>query len=245
MSGRVMTGILSDIADWRVAMGTIGLLALASALVFWASLPPSRHFRRRSLAPRALFGTFAAHLAAPALPSLFALAFLLMGGFVATYNYIGYRLTGAPYGLSQTIVGFIFLSYLAGTASSAWMGGLAGRLGRHRVLPAGIVVMLAGIGLTAIPWLPAIVAGMAVLTFGFFGAHSVASGWVGGAAKQAKAQASSLYLFSYYLGSSVVGAVAGLAWSGLGWPGVAGLVGMLAAVALAIALRLARRPAVI
>lgn len=240
MLGRVLTGVLSDAFDWRIAMATIGVLGLASGLAFWASLPASRHFRRRSLAPGALLGAFAAHLRAPALPWLFALAFLMMGGFVATYNYIGYRLTGAPYGLSQTVVGLIFLGYLAGTASSAWMGGLAGRLGRERVLPAAIVVMLAGIALTAVPWLPAIILGMAVQTFGFFGAHSVASGWVGGAAKQAKAQASSLYLFAYYLGSSVVGSIGGLAWSGLGWPGVASLVALLGAAALLIARRIGR-----
>ncbi len=35
---------------------------------------------------------------------------------------------------------------------------------------------------------------MAVLTFGFFGAHSIASGWVGQRALTARAQASALYL---------------------------------------------------
>jgi hypothetical protein len=52
-------------------------------------------------------------------------------------------------------------------------------------------------------WL--IIAGVAILTFGFFASHSIASSWVGAGARQAKAQASSLYLLAYYLGSSIAG----------------------------------------
>lgn len=57
-----------------------------------------------------------------------------------------------------------------------------------------------------------IVLGIAVLTLGFFGGHSVATGWVGAQAQTKKAQASSLYLFAYYLGSSVVGSLGGIFW---------------------------------
>jgi YNFM family putative membrane transporter len=81
-----------------------------------------------------------------------------------------------------------------------------------------------------------------VLTFGFFGAHSVASSWVGRRAVQARAQASSLYLFFYYFGSSVVGSLGGIAWADWGWPGVTVLIGALSLAALAIALRLVLLP---
>ncbi len=76
------------------------------------------------------------------------------------------------------------------------------------------------------------------MTFGFFGAHSVASGWVGLQAKSGKAQASSLYLFAYYLGSSVVGSLGGFFWKHGGWPGVAGMTGTLILIALALGARL-------
>ena len=102
--------------------------------------------------------------------------------------------------------------------------------------------MLAGLGLTLLRPLAASIAGIAVLTFGFFGAHSVVSSWVSRRALQAKAQASSLYLFFYYLGSSVAGSCGGFFWSAWGWPGVAALVGALLILALLIALRLAALP---
>mgnify|MGYP000081165364 CR=1 FL=1 len=63
----------------------------------------------------------------------------------------------------------------------------------------------------------AAVAGMVLLTAGFFVAHSVASGWVGRLATQSKGHASSLYLWGYYMGSSVLGAGAGWFWSRWGW----------------------------
>ena len=102
-----------------------------------------------------------------------------MGSFVTVYNYVGFRLLAPPFGLSQTVVASIFLVYLVGTVSSAAVGSLAGRIGRRRVLWAMILLMLAGLALTLADTLPLLVAGMAVFTFGFFGAHSVVSSWVG------------------------------------------------------------------
>lgn len=82
------------------------------------------------------------------------------------------------------------------------------------------------------------------MTFGFFGAHSMLSSWVGLRAQHAKAQASSLYLFFYYLGSSIVGSCGGFFWSSYGWWGVAAFIGVLLAVAFLVSLRLAfLRPA--
>jgi MFS transporter, YNFM family, putative membrane transport protein len=59
------------------------------------------------------------------------------------------------------------------------------------------------------------------MTFGFFGAHSVASGWVGSRAGDCRPQASALYLSSIYIGSSVVGSFGGVVLHGQGWRGMA------------------------
>jgi YNFM family putative membrane transporter len=240
MLARFLVGALTELYSWRVALGTVGAFGLLAGLVVWRSLPPSAHFRPRPLSPGSLLARFAEHLRDKGLPWLFATGFLLMGSFVTVYNYISYRLLAPPYGLGQTAVGAIFLVYLVGIASSSWVGHLAGRVGRRKVLWAMILVMLAGVALTLPQSLWAIVAGIAVLTFGFFGAHSVASSWIGRRALHAKAQASSLYLFAYYVGGSVIGSCGGLFWSRMGWNGVAALVGALLLTALAIALRLAR-----
>ena len=132
--------------------------------------------------------------------------------------------------------------YLIGTASSAWVGELAGRLGRRRVLWVMIVIMLAGVALTLFDALPVIIAGIVAVTFGFFGGafHRQQLGRQPG--RDAKAQASALYLFCYYLGSSAIGTLGGVFWSHWGWPGVAGLVAVLLVAALALAFWLACSP---
>jgi len=96
-------------------------------------------------------------------------------------------------------------------------------------------LMLVGVGLTMLNPLASVVVGIATVTFGFFGAHSVASTWVGLRARRAKAQAAAIYLFFYYMGSSVAGAVGGLFWEKARWPGVAGFVAATLITALAIA----------
>jgi MFS transporter, YNFM family, putative membrane transport protein len=89
-----------------------------------------------------------------------------------------------PYDLSQAVVGLLSVVYLSGIYSSAKIGSLADRLGRRRVLWATIVLMLAGITLTLFSPLPLMIIGMLMFTFGFFGAHSVASSWIGRRALQ-------------------------------------------------------------
>ncbi|MBJ6125188.1 MFS transporter [Microvirga splendida] len=242
MSGRIVGGVLTDLGSWRLAVGLIGFIGLASAFAAWRSLPASAHFRPRRARPVELLRSFGEHLRDPGLRGLFAEAFLLMGGFVTLYNYLGYRLSEPPYSLSQSAIGAVFAAYLIGTWSSAWIGALADRLGRQRVLWAMIVIMLAGVALTLFDHLLPIIAGIVAVTFGFFGGHSIASSWVGSRAVTAKAQASALYLFCYYLGSSAVGTLGGLFWARAAWPGVAGLVAALLLAALALALWLTALP---
>ncbi len=242
MAGRLVTAVLSDLTNWRFALAALGGLGFVSAAIFAWSLPPSRHFRPRPLSPWTLASGFAGHFRDRGLRLLFVEGFLLMGSFVTVYNYIGYRLLAPPYGLSQSVVGTVFSVYLVGVLSSTWCGGLAGRLGRQRVFWVTIAVMLFGALLTLVHALAPMIAGIALVTFGFFGAHSVASGWIGARARQARAQAAALYLFFYYFGSATIGSVGGLFFSLAGWPGVVGLICCLLLTALAIGLRLARLP---
>jgi len=240
--GSLLGGVLTDAFGWRVALGTIGALGLVSAAIFWLSLPASRHFRPRPLALGSLVNGFRMHLRDAALPWLFLEGFIVMGSFVTLYNYIGYRLLAPPFSLSQTAVGFIFTVYLVGIFSSAWMGALASRLGRRRMLWVPFAIMLIGTGLTRMDTLVPIIVGIALVTFGFFGGHSIASSWIGARARQAKAQAASLYLFCYYVGSSVVGSLGGLAWGSYRWAGVTLLTGVLLLLGVLVAVRLSRVP---
>ncbi|MBB5357687.1 YNFM family putative membrane transporter [Rhodanobacter sp. ANJX3] len=238
MGGRLITGVLSDFFGWHIGVSVVGVIGLVCGLIFWRALPATRHFVPQPLRARALLDSFARMFRDPGLPWLFLEGFLLLGAFVTVYNYLGYRLLAPPFNLSQAVVGLIFGIYLIGTFSSAWMGSLAGRLGRRKVLWTAFALMLSGIGLTLLSSLWLIMLGIVAITFGFFGGHSIVSSWVGRRAGNAKAQASSMYLFSYYMGSSIAGASGGLFYAAGGWPSVAAFVGALVLAGLLIAWKL-------
>ena len=238
MAGRLGVSLVTDWAGWHWALGVVGLIGLAMAEGFRRLAPESRAFVAQRGSIRALARGGAALFRDAALPLLYAEAFLLMGVFVTVYNYVAFRLIGPPYGLSQAGVGAIFLLYILGSISSAWFGGLAGRLGRRKVFWAPIAVLIAGIAATDLAPLWLVIAGIALVTIGFFGAHSIASAWVGRRAAHNRGQGSALYLFFYYLGSSVLGSAGGFAWTRAGWIGVASFCAALTLAALAIGVRL-------
>ena len=242
MLGRVLTGVLIDgTQSWRIAIGVMGLFGVAAAALFSVLLPPSRRFEPESdVSLRHLGPAFAGHLRDPGLAQLFAVGFLLMGGFVTAYNYLSYRLIEPPFDLSQAFAGAIFLVYLLGGPASAWFGRLGGRYGRGRMMCSAMTLMALGLALTATPSLAVSIAAIAIFTCGFFGAHAIASGWVSRRAQTARAAAASLYLFAYYLGSSLFGSLGGLFWSRFGWPGIMSLVALLIAAALGLATSLTR-----
>ncbi len=238
MVGRLGMALLSQYTGWRAAIGLLGGVGVAAGLAFAVFAPGSRAFTPTRHGWLSLTAAMRGLLADRILPLLYIEGFLLMGVFVTIYNYVSFRLEAAPYFFSQASVGLVFLVYLLGSVSSAWIGGLASRLGPARVLWAPIAVLAAGIALTAARPLGAVLLGIAVITGAFFAAHSIASGWVGRRATRDRAQASALYLLFYYLGSSLLGSAGGLAWNHAAWSGVAGFTLSLTVAALLIAVRL-------
>jgi len=239
MSSRLVCGVLADLVGWRVAFAGLGTLGAIAALEFWRSLPASRRHRPRPLHPRHAMADLRAVFAERGLAPLFGLGLLLMGSFVSFYNYLGFRLVQAPFALSHATIGAIFLLYVVGMFSSPWAGQLADRRGSPRVLSAMLALCAAGLALTLSAALPVIIFGVALFTFGFFAAHSVASSWVGRIAKRSKALASAAYLTAYYLGASAMGWLGGHAWQAGAWAGVLGFLALLWIGCVAIAVRMA------
>jgi YNFM family putative membrane transporter len=241
MSGRLLTGVITDFTSWRIAVMVIGCCALAAAVMFWRILPASRHFRPASLKPRSLMINFRLHWRDSGLPLLFAEGFLLMGAFVTLFNYIGYRLLSPPYSMNQAVVGLLSVVYLTGSWSSPKAGAMTAKYGRAPVLLFAILLMLSGLLITLSSTLWLILPGMMLFTAGFFAAHAVASGWIGPRARRARGQASSLYLFSYYLGSSVAGTLGGVFWHHFGWQGITAFIAAMLVMALLVGSRLYSR----
>jgi YNFM family putative membrane transporter len=243
--GRLVAGPIADLASWRIGVFTVAVLCAIAAALFIGLVPKPRGFvPLRSRGPDVepgLLSRLAANLRSPRMLALYAQGCLLMGGFVALYNYLGFRLAAAPFNLPQTLISLLFVAYLAGTWSSAQAGVLAARFGRLPVLLTGVASMIVGVLLTLSTVLLVVLIGLLVATAGFFAAHAVASGWTGAESIIGRAQASSLYNLFYYAGSSLFGWLGGVFFVTSGWAGTAAMVACLAVLAGALAVLLLRR----
>jgi YNFM family putative membrane transporter len=246
MSGRLMALALSEWMDWRQAFAVLGVLALG------VTLHVGRVLSRMQLLHSSLGATAGGAsgrlpwqrvqplLTDKGLLALFALAFLLSGCIVSVYNYISFRLAAQPYEYGYQALCGIYALYVLGMLGSARAGRLADRFGKGAVLIWLPLLMAGGLWMSMADGQVMIIVGLAVITFGFFGAHSVASGWVSARAPADRALASSLYLTAYYLGASVLGTAAGSVWAAGRWPAVVAMNSAIIAMALLLSIFLRR-----
>lgn len=238
MGGRVIGGMLTELFSWKIALMGVGLFSLVATIVFWLLLPESKNFQKQPLNLKESITSLGRPFKMRGLLYLFAIGFLLPAGFVSLYNYIGFELIQPPYSLSQTLIGFIFVVYLVGTFSSTWMGMLSDQYGKGIILKLSVVILLIGVCTTLSTNLSLKIIGLAIFTFGFFGAHSISSSWTNQLASHLRSQAASIYLFAYYIGGSIGGTASGTVYKSFGWSGLVVIIVLLAIVSLIAALRL-------
>ncbi len=243
MSGRLLALGLSEWMDWRQAFAVLGLFALVVVThvgrVLAGLQQADRHLGSEAVVEStSVWSRLRRLLSDPGLLALFALAFLLSGSIVSVYNYISFRLSAQPYAYDYKALCGIYALYVMGMLGSARAGRMADRFGKGEVLVWLPLVMAVGVWMTLAANAVMIICGMALLTFGFFGAHSVASGWVSARVTDDRALASSLYLTFYYLGASVLGTVAGGVWAAGSWPAVVLMNSAIIAMALLLSLKL-------
>jgi MFS transporter, YNFM family, putative membrane transport protein len=243
MTGRILTGWVTQLWGWRTGLLAVAVMALLCAVAYRALLPKARNFEPVPLEPRVLARVVRGHLSNPLLRRLYAIGLLLMAAFGAVYTVIGYRLAEEPFGLSQGLIGSIFVIYLVGTGSSAAAGRLVGRLGRRGTLYLAIGTLTTGLLLSLTDDLKAVLAGLVLVTAGFFAGHATASSAVSRTAKTGRAQASALYQTLYYIGSSLGGTAGAFAFHVAGWNATVLLALGALAVAGGITLYATRRAA--
>ena len=237
LSGRVIAAFAGDLGGWRGGLTAVSVLSLAAGIAFFLLVPMGR--ARVVLEPgHPLAGR--SPLRDRRVWVLFGLAFLLMGSFVSTYNYLGFRLVGPLFELPDLVIGLVYLAYLFGTLSSALVGGIAARWGRRPVLAVSVLAQLLGTALVLVPSLPVTFLGVAVLTTGFFAAHSMAAGWAAQLG-DGDATPSAGYTLAYYGGAAVLGWATGLVFAAAGWPPLVLVICGLLVLALALSALLPRR----
>jgi len=236
--GRVGVALVTAVSSWRLALGLLALLPLASTLLMRRGLPPEPQESRRTtrLSPADARRV----LRSPTLIAASLAGSSLFFAFMGAFSYIEFRLERPPFSLSPAVAGLVFVVWVMGAAGPA-AGREADRRGWSLVTLGALVIAAAGVTLSLIDVLPLALAGLALITLGNFSGVTAAQLGVASSTERDRGLASALYFSAYYVAGSLGAYLPGLAFERWEWPGVAGLC--LAAYGIgATALLVARRP---
>ena len=154
-----------------------------------------------------------AHFRNGQLVATYAVGFGVLFNFICTFTFVSFHLAAAPYNLSASALGAIFVVYLVGSVLTPWIGWAVGRFGRRRFTVRVIALWIAGIALTLAPSLPLIILGLAISAGCGLICQAISTGYVTITAKAGRSSAVGLYVTSFYIGGSFGAAVGGLAWT--------------------------------
>jgi predicted MFS family arabinose efflux permease len=233
-SGRFIAGLATEALGWRTAFLAIGVVTLALALLI-AVLLPKEHRFRPVLSIGGALRSFPDHLTNPRLIATYAVGFGVLFSLVGVFTFINFRLAEAPYSLGPAALGAIFVVYLGGAVASPVAGRLAAIHGRLGIMAAAFLMVIGGLGLTLAAPLWAIGLGLLAICCGIFTQQTLATGFIGPAARAAKSTAVGLYVTFYYIGGSFGGIVPASLWHSAGWPGCAAIVAAMQVAMLVIA----------
>jgi YNFM family putative membrane transporter len=232
-SGRFFTGVLADIIGWRDAFMVLAAFTVAGAIALVIMLPHERKFVR-SEGLIASGKQMLAHFRNPQLVATYAVGFGVLFNFIATFTYISFRLAAPPYNFSPTALGLIFLVYLIGSVLTPTIGIAVGRFGRRPFIIGVLAVWLAGIGVTLLTPVWAIVLGLGMCAGCGMLCQAVSTSYVALSAKAGRSSAVGLYVTSFYIGGSFGAALGGLAWTLGQWPACAALIAAMLSIMLCI-----------
>lgn len=238
-SGRFLSGVVAEFLGWRFGFVALALTQLLLAVLIFRWLAPDRPRLPRSAGTQPKLWSL---LRMPQLRSAYAAGFSLLFALVAGFTYISLRLAEPPFDLGPGGLSMIFTVYLVGVMITPVSGRLLNAFGHARVLSGAWTVAVAGLILTTLPWLAAVVLGLTLFSAGLFVAQTTATSFVGEAVPQARGAAIGLYVTCYYLGGSVGGILPAPLWTHFGWPGVVVLIAMTAALSVQLGRRAFRVP---
>jgi YNFM family putative membrane transporter len=147
MLGRMIAGAAAQYANWHVAFLAMASLNLLGALLLYAVLPRSRHFRRVA-SKSSIITSVQLHLADSRLDAACLVGFLILFGFIGTFTYVNFRLARPPFDLSPTTLGLLYAVFVVSLVATPAAGLTIKRLGHRVALLAGSGISIAGVTMT-------------------------------------------------------------------------------------------------
>lgn len=221
ISSRLISGFCVEyLGSWQIAGYLIVCISAILLAVVFFILPKQRHFSTVKFKLKPSLAAFACHLRTPQLLLIYLLIGLAFGCFVNLFNYLMMVLEAAPYSLPSGIRSLMFVTFLGGTASASLAGKFAKKHGQLAGIATGLAIMLGANVLLSNSYLPVMIMGMVMTSFGFFFCHAQASTLVGRSVKSAKGSAQALYSLFYYSGASLGVFFLEPFYQSWGWQGV-------------------------
>jgi predicted MFS family arabinose efflux permease len=216
--GRLIPGLVTDLVDWRAAFAVNALLTLAVAIAVTLMLPRERHFVR-SEGFLASSRQILTHLRNPRLLAIYAVGFGVLFNFTSVFTYVNFHLALPPYLFSPTMLGAIFVTYLAGSLLVPWIGRGVALFGRRNFVLGIVAVWVGGALLLLASPVSIIIAGLALCAACGLLCQATSTSYVITVAKEGRSSAVGLYASIFYIGGSVGAFLTGFAWNAAGWTG--------------------------
>lgn len=153
----------------------------------------------------------------PALRAGFMIGFCILFVFIGVFTYVNFVLVRAPLSIAPMAIGLVYFVFIPSIITTPLAGNAVSRFGTRQTLFASLAVAGLGLPLITLPYLFAVVPGLALVAIGTFFAQAAATGFVSRAAPEARATASGLYLASYFTGGLVGTALLGFLFDTYGW----------------------------
>ncbi len=217
LGGRLLGGWIHPPLHWRYAILSASGLILGATLLAWAALPRARVGETMSRDEGAGFFSL---LKRRDLLLIFGCG---AGGlliFSPVFNFLPYRLAGAPFHFSTELITLIYLVYVLGIFLGPVAGRLSNRFGGGSTLIAGACILGLSLALLVIPSVAAVIVGLLGVCAGFFTIHAVAVGLLNQKLSSSHGKANALYVLFYYAGGWLGITGAGFAFQRAGWDGV-------------------------
>jgi MFS transporter, YNFM family, putative membrane transport protein len=240
LTGRLVSGIVADLLNWRASFLALGAASLLGAAAVAAWLP---HGRSRPSSPQTASSRLGILVQVQQLfrirplVATFAIGFSVLFSLVGVFTWITYHLSSPPFRLSTTALSELFMVYAVGLLATPAAGYLITRVGLRAGIGGAIGCSIAGVLLTLAPSLAIILLGLALLATGVFVAQTATQSHLRIAAPAgARVTAAGLYVTCYYLGGTAAGVVPGIFWNLGRWPACVVFIVFMQVIALAIAL---------
>jgi len=213
LSGRLIGGWIHAPLHWRFAFVSVSALTLIATFTAVRWLP-------RPLSETAQQHVYSGVWALMRRWELLRMYLCAMGSFAAfssVFNYLPYRLTAQPFGLSTEMTTVLYLVYVIGIFMGPAAGRISNRFGSGNTLLAGSTLFAMALAFLLLPSIAAVVLGLLGSCAGFFTIHAAAVGSLNRKLSSGQGRANALYVLFYYMGGWLGITGSGIAYKQGGW----------------------------